>query len=353
MGVEGSDGVHIASSVGRVEGRANALTLLLPLSAFGRWWVMGLFWLLRQRKQRYRFIPVDRLRFIYAIRWTLLPPFEPVTPGRTPRREQRWQMLFESNFDGDWDEYLNAFGAVLGAPLHQIVRYCIGYPGMDDVGLFKAYAKSVDHLPEHYASSYPDLTAIDIRQRLLSTRGPSARQRVEREGYGRTHPYWATFLMPVKPGHSSQAVYAARQLDDPSSSHPLRPTSLLLKGRTDVHFARVAVVDQVSRSWILFTLVHDGDAATIVRQMLAVDAARSAMDGGSPLHDLLSHVDGMPAGDDGWNDDDVAALVLAHQPTSVRHTVGYSAYPTFSAGEIQALQDLPVSGAWPSPEDRS
>lgn len=137
-------------------------------------------------------------------------PFEPASHPWRRTREQRWHLLFESNFDGDWDEYLAAFGTVLGPDLGNLLRPALGYPGMEDLGLFKAWAAANDRVPEHYVSAYPDLTAIGIRQLLHRVEGPAARAAVIAEGYGRSSPTWSTFVLPLVPGRASGAVRAAR-----------------------------------------------------------------------------------------------------------------------------------------------
>lgn len=307
-------------AVGRVSGRASALTLLLPLKPWGAAWLRGLFWWLGRPSQRTRLQNLDLLRFIYAIRWSLLPPLEPGAPGLAGRP----LLLFESNFTGDWDEYLEVFGAVQGAQLERIVIACADYPGLGDLQQFKAWAKLHDHTPEHYASAYPTLTPLDIRRQLAVATDGRSKGQVWREGFGRTRPSWSTYLVPIAAGRTDQAIVAARALH-------------LLTGQTDVHFARVAVITRASASWILLTVTHDGPIGPILRTMLEAGA----------LRDLL-----VTAGLAPGSTSQLLAALHAHRTTTERTTLRYAVAPGWRASQIAALADADdLHGRWPPTED--
>lgn len=336
--------------------RASALTLVIPL----KWWARPYLWVvfayLQLPFKRPKFEALDELRFIHAIRWSVLPPlarprwtvplvgrFLPRGHGRAPQRgrapEQRWQLLFESNFDGDWDEYLDAFGSVLGRPLNLIVLPCVGYPGLTSIALFKLWAKVNDHQPEHYASAYPSATAIDIREAMAQA-DPTARTRVVHLGYGSGVPAWSTFVVPLTRDRAGEAIAAARRLDRvPTDDDPA--TSVLVPRVDGIHFLRLVVLDLAASSTLLFTVVHDHhDPVELVGALLAADPG--------PLHELLSCASGVP---DGMGDDDLAAFVVACEPPSVHHSLRYCAYPGLTAAEIRALvEPIPPAGPWPDQE---
>lgn len=338
--------------VGRVDRRANALSIVVPVTKPRelKAWLNWLSW----PSQRFRLETIDRLRFIYAIRWTVLPPFPSLEPGRPadPRR----QLLFESNFDGDWDEYLEIFGGVQGWQLEQIVKRTEAFPGLGDLALFKSWAKSYDHLPEHYASAYPNLSAIDIRQHLARTRGPVSRAQVWHEGFGLRRPTWTTIRLPLQTGRSAAAVELARGFDvvkqradaaldpgdGPGEENP-RWTSSLFNRQTDVHFVRVVVLDRPDGSWILLTLVHDGPVEPIIRTMVEQDRLKElpTMDA---LLDLVATRPGTTA--------DPADRLMQHRlPADLGH-LAYAAYPGTSVAELQALDaSSDRQLAWPIPEE--
>jgi hypothetical protein len=346
----------LQAAVGMTDGRANALTVVLPLKWWGRRWLVLWFAILRTRRGR-RFAferSLDPLRFISAIRWSLLPPFDPprfrILFWRRPQTE-RWQLLFESNFDGDWDEYLDNFGAVMPAPLASIISAGVGYPGLDTRGMFKAYAKAYDITPEHYVSAYPDLAAGDIRQELFA-RDPSGadRRRIVHDGFGRTEPQWSTFLLPIIPDRVGQTVAAARQFErtDGTSGTPL-----LASDR--VHFGRLAVVDRPERSWLLLTMTHAGPIEPTLHELVATEAELTPTGERSRWRVLLEQTVGVPVPSDGWWDDDrIVEHLLQSIPTSQRHRLTYCGYPGTTVAQIDDFRIHDVRRTrWPASEEAS
>ncbi len=344
------------AAVGRHSGRAEALTVIMPLQWGGATALAAWLWILRRAPTPLRMWAVgqlDSLRFVSAIRWSLLPPFEQprgLPPWRS--RDQRRQLLFESNFDGDWDDYLEAFGAVMSRALRTIVDVGHGFPGLDDVAQFKAYAKSLDHEPVLYVSAYGDLTAADVYQELAAREGRRARRAARRHGMGRSHPAWATFLLPLRPGRASAAARAARALDAPLTGSD---RSLLLS--TDlVHYGRIVVVDRPSGSWLLVTLTHDGTAEQVLTDLVAADSADATTTGApvgtSPLRRLLSCCEGIPEPDVHWSDEQFVAHLLSSRPRASRHHMAYCGHSGRSVLELRTFVDRPTRRrTWPVPEE--
>jgi hypothetical protein len=347
-----------SNAVGMTDGRANALTVVLPLKWWGRWWLRAHFALFRTpigRQVAFR-KSLDPLRFISAIRWSLLEPFDP--PRRIPWERppsERWHLLFESNFDGDWDEYLDNFGAVMKLPLESIIWTGIGYPGLATAGMFKAYAKAYDVMPEHYVSAYPRLAAGDIRQELHARdRSGADRRRIVRDGFGRTEPRWSTFLFRVVDDRIGDVVAAARsfELEHPSgrAQDDAESTPLLVSGR--VHFGRIVVVDRPGGSWLLITLTHDGPIEPTLRELIENEPSSG---GRSRWRSLLEGTVGVPVpSDEWWDDERLVEHLLEHRPASSRHCLTYCGYP---GTDVQTILTFVDTGRrftqWPASEDES
>ena len=332
------------AAVGRDDGRATALTVVLPLELWGRRELAARFLALRQSPMRHHFEAVDRLQFISAIRWSLLPALDAGAPE--PRRARRWHLLFESNFDGDWDEYLDTFGREIPKELETIIGAGIGYPGLEIPGLFKAYARATDNIPEHYAAANPSLTARDIRRELLAREGRAAIDRIAAEGYGRSSPRRSTFLLPLASGRVGAATRAARSFDEPGDDRSL----LLVTGR--VHFARLVILRRARRNWLLVTMTHDGPVESIVREIIRTEAAASTDERPSRMRTLLDCVEGVPAPSEGWWDDDhLARFLLGHRPASSRHFVAYCPFPGCTVGDLTSFVEPPRrDDRWPTRE---
>jgi hypothetical protein len=337
-------------AVGRSDGRATALAVVLPLKRGGRIWLWLWFGLLRNvwPLRWWAFRNLDGLQFIYAIRWCLLSPFEPrrLFPPRLLRPERRWHLLFESNFDGDWDEYLENFASVFPKGLATMVWVGAGYTGLSSPDLFKRYARLHDNVPEHYVSGYPTLSANDVRQALVARYGRRLVQGFAQQGYGAAEPRWTTFRLPVRRGAEGAVVRAARELDRgvPREGGRVAPEPFRKVGT--IHFARVMLEQQQSRAWLLVTLTHDGPADVVLRQLLQADEGdgmvRDRRTEG-PVRTLLACVEGLPRRGGKLLDDDEAlvAHLLAHVPRSTHQSVWYSGAPGFTADEVRAVAAEP------------
>jgi hypothetical protein len=352
----GEDEIGVVSplsitEVGRNAGRATALTVVLPLKLGGVYPLRLWLYLLRVVPFRgWAVGTLDRQRFVQAIRWSILPPF---TDKRSPPWERpadgRWQLLFESNFDGDWDEYLDVFGAVMGGPLKSLIYWARGFPGLDNIDLFKAYAKAFDHAPEHYASAYPDLTSADIYQRAIAQASDpaAARTRVSKGGYGRNRPTWTTVLLPLKEGRDAEAARISRTFSEPGL-----PDSCPFVGTGLVHFVRVVVLRRPSGSWLLITATHDGPAASLFEQVVARDSSVDPL-AGEPgrIRRLIECTAEVPDDLDGWwSDGDVVRHLLAAVPDSSGSWMAYCGYPGWTVAEIRALANDVDGSRWPEPE---
>lgn len=109
--------------------------------------------------------PLQRLSFIYFARWTLLRDPTP-HDGLTHRRRQRTYLLFETNFTGRWDQYIDAFAYVLGPRMSLIWGGAHGFPGPRPAEPFKRYIRDNELPAAHYYSVYPEATTTAILHAL-------------------------------------------------------------------------------------------------------------------------------------------------------------------------------------------
>ena len=62
----------------------------------------------------------------------------------TPAREEHLQskyLVFETNFDGDLDTYLERMAREAPEEVHAVWQHCVGYPGVKDPAAFAGYMK--------------------------------------------------------------------------------------------------------------------------------------------------------------------------------------------------------------------
>ena len=158
---------------GNLCGRAHAITTLSQIRPHGKWLVRAYFRLGRAFPALGR--KLRALSFIHAARWTIVEKL----PGEAPLRSPLF--VFESNFNGDWAQYIDAFAYVIPSRMSGVWGTSWGWPGPKPAGPFKAYIRRNEFEASHYYSAYPDATvteilaALDLRARYeeLARRAPS------------------------------------------------------------------------------------------------------------------------------------------------------------------------------------
>ena len=71
-------------------------------------------------------------------------------------------LFFESNFNGTWDQYIDAFSEVVPTRMKAIWGSSYGFPGPIPVEPFKAYIRKNEYVANHYWSAYPGATTTEI-----------------------------------------------------------------------------------------------------------------------------------------------------------------------------------------------
>jgi len=109
---------------------------------------------------------LETLSFIHYARWTIISaiPYN----GEPQQREKLHYdyLFFETNFNGTWDEYIDAFSEVVPDRMKAIWGSSYGFPGPQPVGPFKAYIHQNDLPIAHYYAAYPDASTSMARAAL-------------------------------------------------------------------------------------------------------------------------------------------------------------------------------------------
>src|SRR6201991_245083 len=144
-------------------GNVHGLTLFTPIRPQ---WV----WLLRIGLPVTRYLPfmarhILQFNFIKFVRWTIVP-------GLEGERLNYQYLYFESNFDGPWQHYIDAFAYVI--PLDIRVTWGRGpsFPGPPPAEPLKAWIAMNSLNGGHYYCAYPDAStrmvkgALEVRERF-------------------------------------------------------------------------------------------------------------------------------------------------------------------------------------------
>lgn len=161
-----------------IEGQAIAITVLTTVKWWGRVWLPLLFLYARTfPKSRGT---LARLSFIHFARWTLITKIPYNGP---PQREERLNyshLFFESNFNGGWEEYIDAFSHVLTSGMTSFWGSSYGFPKPLPTAPFKEYIKRNEIEASHFYSAYPESTttmvkaALELDEKLNAFRRRSA-----------------------------------------------------------------------------------------------------------------------------------------------------------------------------------
>ena len=154
------------ASPGNVTGEARALTAIGPLRRGLRYAILRLGFVARRYLFFFRRRKVEKLRklgFIHFARWVLFDDL-PGTPERLPIGHT--YMFFESNFNGGFDEYIDAFSYVIAKDMTQIFGSAYNFPGVVPATAFKDFIRRHDYEADHFFSAYPEATANDVASAL-------------------------------------------------------------------------------------------------------------------------------------------------------------------------------------------
>ncbi|MDQ6745574.1 MAG: hypothetical protein M3Z27_06135 [Actinomycetota bacterium] len=143
--------------MGNVEGKATAITVLTPVKRGGWLGLWAVFWAGRNVTATLK--KLEMLSFIHYARWAVIDRFP---DGAQGERLNHHYLLFESNFNGTWDQYIDAFSEVVALRMKAIWGTSFGFPGPLPVEPFKAYIRRNEFVANHYWSAYPGATTTEI-----------------------------------------------------------------------------------------------------------------------------------------------------------------------------------------------
>ncbi|MBA3327821.1 MAG: hypothetical protein H0T43_05925 [Solirubrobacterales bacterium] len=138
-------------------GRVEAITIITPVRGWWSWWLRLSWPFARGNPLVLR--PLLRLAFIHFAHWSLI------------RRGRGRYLLFQSNFNGDVKQYVDAFSLTVPGRMRLMWGGAHGFPGPRPMERFKRFIFGRAIPADHYWSAYPEATtrmvtdALDIRAR--------------------------------------------------------------------------------------------------------------------------------------------------------------------------------------------
>src|SRR5277367_171281 len=146
-----------------INGKVYALNAITPMKPWKTLVLRGFFFILGHVKPLQQ--DLINLSFIEFARWVVLPRRHFPFLGKGQKREelQYDYLLFFSNFNGTWNQYIDAFSAVLSKGLNLIWRWSEQFPGSRPVTGFKSYISLVQFDTDYYYNVYPRAATNDVK----------------------------------------------------------------------------------------------------------------------------------------------------------------------------------------------
>jgi len=146
-----------------INGKAYAMNAVTPMKAWKTPILRVLFFLLGALKSKQKDL-ID-LSFIHFARWVIVKrnQFPRLSPEQPKEQLDYDYLLFFSNFNGTWNQYIDAFSAVLATGLDLIWRWSEKFPGAVPVTAFKRYIAMVQFDTDYYYSAYPYAATNDVK----------------------------------------------------------------------------------------------------------------------------------------------------------------------------------------------
>jgi hypothetical protein len=142
-----------------VEGKATAITVMSPIWPGARHLLRALFAIARHPVGKRGQGKLETLSFIHYARWAVISEFP---NGDRGEKLKYSYLFFESNFNGTWDEYIDAFSEVVPVRMWAIWFTSFGFPGPQPVAPFKRYIRKNEYIANHYWSAYPEAATTEV-----------------------------------------------------------------------------------------------------------------------------------------------------------------------------------------------
>jgi hypothetical protein len=146
-----------------IHGKAYAMNTVSPMKPWKTYILRFFFFVWRHYKPLGNGL-VD-LSFIHFARWVIVSRHSfPRLDHQQPQDDLDYDYLFFfSNFNGTWNQYIDAFSAVLFSGLNLIWMWSEKFPGSRPVTPFKNFIVRGQVGTPYYYTAYPNATTNDVK----------------------------------------------------------------------------------------------------------------------------------------------------------------------------------------------
>lgn len=146
-----------------IAGKAYAMNVITPVRWYLAWFNKLIFWIALKIPSTLR--GLITLSLIHYARWVIIGrnQFPHLDPAQ-PREDLHYSyMLFFSNFNGSWDQYVDSFTFAIPGGLDMFWKWNIRYPKSVALTPFHKYIQYNQIETIHYYNAYPLAASNDVK----------------------------------------------------------------------------------------------------------------------------------------------------------------------------------------------
>jgi hypothetical protein len=147
-----------------VSGKAYAMNVVTPMRPPRTWINTFLFMFVRTQPSALQ--GLLGLKFIHFARWVMIRRSQWPKIGKRRERLLNDYMLFCSNFNGTWDQYIDAFSDALPNGLDILWYSSTKYPHSIPISPFKNYIRANQVDTDYYYNATPGAAQRDVKSAL-------------------------------------------------------------------------------------------------------------------------------------------------------------------------------------------
>lgn len=146
-----------------IAGKAYAMNVITPVRWYLAWFNKLIFWIALKIPSTLR--GLITLSLIHYARWVIIGrnQFPHLDPAQ-PKEDLHYSyMLFFSNFNGSWDQYVDSFTFAIPGGLDMFWKWNIRYPKSVALTPFHKYIQYNQIETIHYYNAYPLAASNDVK----------------------------------------------------------------------------------------------------------------------------------------------------------------------------------------------
>ncbi|MDP3785608.1 MAG: hypothetical protein Q8Q55_00765, partial [Undibacterium sp.] len=146
-----------------IAGKAYAMNVITPIRWYTTWLNKAIFWIAMKRPSTLR--GLITLSLIHYARWVIIGKNQfPHLAPEQPKEELNYAyMMFFSNFNGSWDQYVDSFTFAIPGGLDLFWKWNIRYPKSVPLTPFHNYIRNNQIETIHYYNAYPLAASNDVK----------------------------------------------------------------------------------------------------------------------------------------------------------------------------------------------